>query len=412
MQEDINLPEVDKRANTPEWLKRLQDNSWEPEIFISGILLAFIFTVPTHVYQFAVKLIQDSGFSYFGAYLVLIYTAATINVFKIFFITHLTLRFFWAGLLGLSYAYPEGVNKSKLFNIAKSFDYIKPIDMVLRIEKLCSSTFAYPSFVGIYGVVFAGYLILLLFIQLWLKLSFLYVYVMFMASLLLFALLMLVGKNNRIRKWFGSSMTSSISAIYQSNMGKWTTMGYTFIILALAIPGISGDINNFMLFLNNSNLNSEELKWSHKEYFYTENREADIRFPRTNIPSEIVEKNYLPLSVAHYEEDELSMPNFSITYAKSLDTLNWQHVKNPTDLYRVYINDSLFSTTKWVPTMYEESNQKAYSTLIDISTLPEGYHTVRVEKLLESLFPFAYKYTPDIRLRKNWSKFNFIKIKS
>uniref|UniRef100_UPI00404AFD31 hypothetical protein n=1 Tax=Fulvivirga sp. TaxID=1931237 RepID=UPI00404AFD31 len=262
-----------------------------------------------------------------------------------------------------------------------------------------------------YMIIFAAYLALLLYVQLWFGFSFLYVYAIFMSSLVVFMIAMLIGKNNPIKNWIGSSMASSISAIYQSNIGKWSTLAYSFLIIGLSMPGIRNDIGNFTKYLNNSSVDDEELEWSPKEEYYTDKRDPQMRFARTNIPSEVVSNDYLSLAVSYYKEDETNITSYNETYAKTIDTLNWKQINAPSDLYRVYINDSLFNTDKWVATMFEESDQKAYSTLIDISNLPEGYHTVRVEKLLEFQFPFAYKYTPDIRLRKNWSKFNFIKVK-
>lgn len=75
------------------WLINLQRNSWEPEVIISGLSLAFIFAFPSQVYDFAVRLTQDYGLEFTGAYLVLIYLSMTVSVFKIFFISHLILRF-------------------------------------------------------------------------------------------------------------------------------------------------------------------------------------------------------------------------------------------------------------------------------------------------------------------------------
>lgn len=101
--------EAEDPAEELMWLKNLQRNSWEPEVIISGLSLAFIFAFPAQVYDFSVKLTQDFGLEFTGAYLVLIYLTMTVGVFKIFFISHLVLRFTWAGILGLSYAFPDGV---------------------------------------------------------------------------------------------------------------------------------------------------------------------------------------------------------------------------------------------------------------------------------------------------------------
>ena len=124
MEDNENLnPENDSEELA--WIKNLQRNSWEPEVIISGISLAFIFAFPAQVFEFGVKLTQEFGLEFTGAYLVLIYLSMILSVFKIFFSIHLILRFIWAGLLGLSYAFPKGVINENLFKISREYYYKK-----------------------------------------------------------------------------------------------------------------------------------------------------------------------------------------------------------------------------------------------------------------------------------------------
>jgi len=109
------------------WLEQLQRNSWEPEVLISGIILAFLFAFPSRVYEFAAFLIQEVGVGSMLSWLVLIYLTAIISVFKIFFVVHLGLRFMWAGLLGLSYAFPKGVIQEKLFKSGRAMIISPPM---------------------------------------------------------------------------------------------------------------------------------------------------------------------------------------------------------------------------------------------------------------------------------------------
>ncbi|TVQ15834.1 MAG: hypothetical protein EA364_01210, partial [Balneolaceae bacterium] len=115
-------PEVakpDPGDKTPAWLSDLQKRSWEPEVLISGLFLAFIFLFPAHIYDFSARLVQDHGLDFTGALILLIYLATMINVFKFFFIAHIVLRLAWAGLLGLSYAFPGGVINVNLFRTGR-----------------------------------------------------------------------------------------------------------------------------------------------------------------------------------------------------------------------------------------------------------------------------------------------------
>jgi hypothetical protein len=45
----MELPKPETQNQAPAWLDDLQKNSWEPEVIISGIALAFIFAFPAQL---------------------------------------------------------------------------------------------------------------------------------------------------------------------------------------------------------------------------------------------------------------------------------------------------------------------------------------------------------------------------
>ncbi len=69
MENEIDL---NKKQDDLTWLENLQRNSWEPEVIISGITLAFLFIFPSKVYEFAAYLFQDLGVGYLPSSLVLL----------------------------------------------------------------------------------------------------------------------------------------------------------------------------------------------------------------------------------------------------------------------------------------------------------------------------------------------------
>ena len=101
------------------WLEHLQKNSWEPEVIISGITLAVLFIIPSKLFDFSVILIQDYGLEAIPGKLVLVYATLVVTVFKIFLVIHLIMRFIWAGMLGITYAFPQGVIKENLLKTPK-----------------------------------------------------------------------------------------------------------------------------------------------------------------------------------------------------------------------------------------------------------------------------------------------------
>ncbi|WP_288369984.1 hypothetical protein [uncultured Algoriphagus sp.] len=390
------------------WLEQLQRNSWEPEVIISGIILAFLFAFPSRVYEFAAFLIQEVGVGSMLSWLVLIYLTAIISVFKIFFVVHLGLRFMWAGLLGLSYAFPKGVIQEKLFKSGQGFDYHSPDAMVLRLERICSSTFAFPVSLSITFLAITLYLGLLVAIYLWLDLTFLQVYLFFMITLVLFALLMLSKKKTKFKSWYSTSIVASISAIYQSNLGKWYSIGYIVLIFMLAAPIIVTDVRDFTLFFNERNMLDHEVDWPAKNLYFESQHESDKRFPRAFLSSEEVSDKHLRLGVARYEGDQKMMELIKSDFSSTLDSLQWHALNQTADLHRIYVNDSLISVNGWAKYRLAGSGQRVYQSLIDVSYLSPGRYQIRVEKLM--LRDPLFGSDTDPRVLENWSVFEFIKL--
>jgi hypothetical protein len=143
-------------------LENLQRNSWEPKVIISGITLAFLFIFSSKIYEFCAYLNQDVGVGSTFSSLLVFYLTGIVSIFKIFFVVHLCLRSIWTGLLVLSYAFPEGAINKKLLKVPRTYNYQKPSHMVLRMEKICVVTFAFPISIVITFLFFTFYLGLLI----------------------------------------------------------------------------------------------------------------------------------------------------------------------------------------------------------------------------------------------------------
>lgn len=400
--------DVEKKQDELTWLENLQRNSWEPEVIISGIILAFLFAFPSKIYAFSAMLVQEVGMAFLGAMLVLLYLSAVISVFKIFFVVHLVLRFIWAGLLGLSYAFPNGVIKEKLFKISRDYNYRKPAQMVLEMERTCSMTFAYPISLVFMILVFTSYLGLLLFVYVLLDISFFIIYLIFMVSLLGFALVMLLGKKSKLKERYVGSIMASVSAIYQSNLGKWFSIWYGFGIFVLSTPLIYNDVRDFSLFFNETNLLENELKWPSKDLSYMEYHDDTRRYPRVFLASEFVDGDLLRLSIARYQGDEKFIEDLKSNFKTELDSLNWHNLEDTPDIYRFIVNDEVLKAGPWRRNRINMTNQKVFETVIPIGHLPSGTHTLKVEKLMVNYNLFSND-PEDIGLREQWDEIDFIK---
>ncbi len=390
------------------WLENLQRNSWEPEVIISGIILAFLFAFPSKIYAFAARLIQDVGLHFVGGMLVLLYLSAIISVFKIFFVVHLALRFIWAGLLGLSYAFPQGVINKNLFKASQQYEYKKPGELVLQMERICSMTFAYPISQVFLILIFTVYLGFLLFIYVWLDISFAIVYLIFMVSLLGFVTMLLAKKKSRWKENFATSMMGSVGAIYQSNLGKWFSILYGAIIMIFAMPLIYEDVKDFSMFFNETNLLEREREWPTKGLTYADFHNEESRYPRFFLPSETVESDILRVGVARYQGDSKILIDLNDQFRIQLDTMNWHELKDTPDLYRFYLDEEVIQAGTWRRSRIQVTDQKVYETTLNISELEPGIHTLRVEKVMLRYSIFSNK-PEEILLRKYWDEIDFIK---
>lgn len=140
-----------KKHPLPDWLRTVQQQSWEPEILISGIVLFALFQVPD---------LLDRLYLYLDSVSVLAQGTIVRNIIALlkvsnFWLTlgfgaHLFFRSIWAAYVGLSYVYPDGIDHDRLRYrpaflrlIARQSDYPTRIQ---QLERLCSGFFATSFF--------------------------------------------------------------------------------------------------------------------------------------------------------------------------------------------------------------------------------------------------------------------------
>ena len=168
----VNDKHSPERGN---WLQRLQEGSWEPEILISGIVLYGLFQIPPLVDQLDFFMEHYGGRIFSGgttnenaASLLQVSTAWLI----LGFISHLLFRSVWAAFVGLSYVYQDGPRPDKLkypsIYRKKMERYQNFQPQIIKLEKICSTLFAisFLLFMNIVGLVFL-FLVISGFVALW-----------------------------------------------------------------------------------------------------------------------------------------------------------------------------------------------------------------------------------------------------
>lgn len=389
------------------WLENLQKTSWEPEVIISGISLAVLFIIPSRLFEYSIILIQDYGLEQLPALLVLGYFSIIISVFKIFLISHLFLRFMWAGMLGVTYAFPEGVLKNKLFKFSQDLDYPHPRFYLEKLERWCSMIYGYPLSVVIPIFSITAYLILLITIYLIFNLDFQVIYLIFIVSFFGLLVLTVIFKKSKIKSFVGTSLNGTISAVFASHLGKWTTLVFSLGLFIVAIPFVLLDLKGFSYFQPITNLDEEFFDWPEQSRYFEEYNSNDVRFPRIWTEEMEVSGDHLNLYLARYAREERDLPRLQTLLAGDFDTLQWGKLESLEDTYRIYLNDSLMKSERWIPISAGKTGQKALFGSISIDHLPSGAHEIRVEKLIY-VAPFL-GIGNEPRHRKRWARFNFIK---
>lgn len=390
------------------WLEHLQRNSWEPEVIISGISLAFLFIIPSRLFEYSVVLIQDYGLEQIPALLVLTYFSLIISVFKIFLFSHLFLRFLWAGMLGITYAFPEGVLKEKLFKFSQDIDYPHPQEYLLKLERWCSMAYGFPISLVIPIFSLTVYLIALIAVYLIFQLDFQVVYLIFMVTLIGAFLVTAIMKKSKLKVFLGQSLNGTVGAVYQSHLGKWTVFSFSMLMGIVAIPFIISDLNGFSHFQPISNLDKEHYDWPEQSRYFEEYNTNQQRFPRVWTETNTVSNDHLNLYLAHYERDESDFPKLKELLKGDFDTLKWDKLEKVEDTYRIFLNDTLVENEDWVSVTSGITKQKAFFGRFPISHLDPGVHEIRVEKLVY-LSPF-FGSGNQPRHRKSWARFVFVKI--
>lgn len=132
----------------PAWLKKLEEESWQAELIISGLAIYGTLLIPDLVEWLLDWCLASVDPRFFTLlYLFFIYLGIAAYMLIFIFIGHFVLRAVWIGLVGLNSVYPGGINENSE-TYARHFlqqfradhpDQNKRID---QLDQVCSVLFA------------------------------------------------------------------------------------------------------------------------------------------------------------------------------------------------------------------------------------------------------------------------------
>lgn len=148
------------KANKPQWLLQLEQESWQAELIISGLAIFGSLQLPEIIGRFG-----QWALTYFSVsmgpflYFIQLYLFFAACGLIIGFILHFVLRAIWIGLIGINSVFPEGIKTesdsySKIFMENIKRDYSIENSGIEALDKLCSGVFVACSILLLVSCVF------------------------------------------------------------------------------------------------------------------------------------------------------------------------------------------------------------------------------------------------------------------
>lgn len=399
----------------PNWLKELQQRSWEPEILLSGIVLYGMFKVPELLDDF----LKFFKVNIFG-------NSSDINNLVALFkmgiywligglILHLICRGIWIGMVGLSYTFPNGIQEDKLSYKGKFKEKISRTpsyeQIVVRLEKISSSLFSvsFMLFMSLIG----GYLYFFVLVVIPFTIAFMgfdmswngtlfdyfQVHVLIVLSIGLIALIDFVTLGYlRKFKWFNKLFwpvhkfvsVLTLSRFYRpiyyglvTNFNKWALFIFLLVFAFGSIFGAGSIASAKYPGDPYSRLSLWEPGTGYSVFFvnYDDQNEGNPSM-RAHIPSDIIRENVLKLFVVGnigFEDNMIEYTPLDSLREVYPDTtqvaLNLMVVSN---YYRIMIDNKLIKIDRWYNHYKSAANQRGYLAYIPIDNLSQGMHHIKV----------------------------------
>ncbi len=134
-------------TNKPQWLLKLEQESWQAELIISGLAILGSLQLPDLIGRFG-----QWALTYFSVemgpflYFIQLYLFVAASGLIIGFILHFILRAIWIGLIGINSVFPEGIKTesdsySQIFMENIKRDYSIENSGIEALDNLCSGVF-------------------------------------------------------------------------------------------------------------------------------------------------------------------------------------------------------------------------------------------------------------------------------
>lgn len=418
------------------WLDKLQQESWNLELLVSGFAIFLLVQVESRLNSYLNYLDQFFNFdanleTLIEVFLGLTYLCCLALI--IFLVIHILLRGFWIGTIGLRSVQPK-VNYRKLRYNSRFegylFDRLPGLDQLLiRLDQISSALFSF-SFLIIFMLLSVGAwflfitLLNILFNSIFLSLpqesiayQVLTIFIYLFSGIFILATLLyvfdtlsigLVKRSRRLRPLYlpvyrffttitGAFLYRSIYYHLVSYLGIWPSRILLNLFILTMILAPFNRITHSVFFPDNDNPSKLD------RYVYDDLRPEKGFIWQATIPSTLIRDNNLPLFIRYRPHTNEDLRRHCTDYTPSKDqafisgisfekfALNIDEPlvaeKSPDSLlqclssfYRIYINDSLYRDPDFLFLEHPNRNEPGIYSVLDISDLPAGAHRLRIDQ--------------------------------
>lgn len=424
-----------KSSPDNKWIKRLQQESWELELLISGFsilmlikCLGWLNTLIDNVSFNYIDVITIRGSSvtnFINPFLAFISLAVYVLVVNL--VIHFFLRGFWVGVVGLGSVAPKtDLKKLKYSNyfIDKIKKRLYTLDeLVIALDNISSVIFSFSYLIVFYmvsmGIYFVFFIIIMLLMIIGIEISpawIDYIILILVSIVILSSLLYLIDfltfgifrKRKIISKIFYPiyrfysiiTLSSIYRTIYYNLITRYSKRRMSLLLLSYLIVFLflaTTRLDHYLYFPDN------ETELNLKTSFYSNMRETDTYIKKADIPSNTISGDYLQLFIRYDVDDNLLIKEICNDYKPekkglksgikvgkgSLSVVLPPEIEEDepekaleclSQLYSVYLNDSLIPSLKYYFFTHPNRQEKGIITMLDISHLEKGENIINIYK--------------------------------
>lgn len=422
MQDEEKLSIQNEQAKKPKWLRKLEQESWQAELIISGLAIYGALQMPHYIntiVDWSITFFQPENYMFLYFFFIYLFCASTFLI--ICFVLHFIMRAVWIGFLGLNYVFPRGINYD--------FDQYSPIflkkmqkifpnnhENILRLEKACSAIFGIATSLVMVILTININIIIIFGLKTLLEpfvsktiLGFigigLLVSIFAMSGLMYFLNLKRFHQNEKVQNWYFKISQGLNKINYHFLYYPVTRITLLFITnssikkFSFAMFGVFfavGIITTFQMVNSNLPLLSKKTNML-KEYdrvdkmvstHYDSNLDGSTRLFSATIPSERINDDLLRVFVPVFRNEKVQMDSLCGAWQKDENLSKDENRKNKRErwqncaqkYHQFYVNDSLY-TSELVHYEHPNQGEDGVLTYLPTEKFKSGKNILQIKKV-------------------------------